>query len=117
MTNQPIDQAVQEPVQNIQNQSQPIQGQSQTSGNNDAGVILNPPHGEPGHDCAVKVGDPLPSQSRNNTTQQQSSPVQMNATPVIPSNNSNSQGTVAINPPHGEPGHDCTIAVGAPLNK
>jgi len=32
---------------------------------NQTGVIgnglakINPPHGQPGHDCAVKVGDPL----------------------------------------------------------
>lgn len=112
VTNQQTEQAVQEPVQNTQIQSQqPIQSQSQTPSNNNAGVILNPPHGEPGHSCAVNVGDPLPSQAQNNNTQQPSNPVQINTSP------SNTQGSVAaINPPHGEPGHDCTVPVGAPLN-
>lgn len=26
-------------------------------------------------------------------------------------------GAIAYNPPHGQPGHDCSIAVGAPLNR
>lgn len=56
-------------------------------------VTLNPPHGQPGHSCAIPVGQPL---TKNN-----------NATPT---NNGN------VNPPHGQPGHRCDIAVGAPLN-
>ena len=110
-TDQQISQPVQDQTQHMQ--SQPVQNQMEM--NNNTGVVLNPPHGQPGHDCAVNVGDPLPSQSQNTGAQQQSSPVQINATSP---NNVNSQGSgVAINPPHGEPGHDCAVAVGAPLNK
>ena len=64
-------------------------------------VTINPPHGEPGHDCAVKVGDPLPSSSNS-------------AAPVF--NNPQNNGSVKLNPPHGQPGHDCAVKVGDPLN-
>ncbi|WP_304237241.1 hypothetical protein [Jiulongibacter sediminis] len=53
-------------------------------------VKLNPAHGQPGHDCSVAVGAPLPS---SGTT----------------------ASSVKINPAHGQPGHDCSVAVGAPL--
>ncbi|MGO3182493.1 MAG: hypothetical protein ACTIJ9_06635 [Aequorivita sp.] len=32
------------------------------------------------------------------------------------SNNAGSTGDIAMNPPHGQPGHSCKIPVGAPLN-
>ena len=37
---------------------------------------------------------------------------------VVPANNANTNNsaTGAVNPPHGQPGHRCDIAVGAPLN-
>src|SRR5690606_34408873 len=28
-----------------------------------AAVVLNPPHGQPGHDCAIPVGEPLNGQA------------------------------------------------------
>lgn len=62
-------------------------------------VALNPPHGQPGHDCNIEVGAPL----INSPTSQ---PV-MRMMPQ-PSNQ-------RINPPHGEPGHDCNVQVGSPL--
>ncbi len=40
-------------------------------------------------------------------------PVEQKSTSIIPVNANQSQ---ALNPAHGEPGHDCAIAVGAPLN-
>lgn len=63
---------------------------------------MNPPHGQPGHDCAVAVGAPL-----------------NNSSPVINSGSSSPvlQTASGMNPPHGQKGHDCAIAVGAPLNK
>ena len=75
-------------------------------------VKLNPAHGQPGHDCAIPVGAPLNGTASNtpaptSTTPQQSttvSPVRINQTPTV-------------NPPHGEPGHDCAVPVGAPLNQ
>lgn len=62
---------------------------------------LNPPHGEPGHDCAIAVGASLNSIPMPNS---------------LNMNNSNGIENVNLNPAHGEPGHDCAIAVGDPLN-
>ena len=78
-------------------------------------AALNPEHGKPGHRCDIAVGAPLNS-SQNSPPQQiqpttptlvQSSPAIL---PILPSTTSG-----RINPPHGEPGHDCAIAVGQPL--
>jgi hypothetical protein len=84
---------------------------------------LNPPHGQPGHDCAIAVGAPLKSTkaSAPAPTQVQvaapvSSPIESRPVAVptaAPSNNLNAN--VKINPAHGQPGHDCAVAVGAPL--
>ncbi|PWH81554.1 hypothetical protein [Brumimicrobium oceani] len=76
------------------------------TGSNGGSITLNPPHGEPGHDCAVKVGDPLPSSSKNLAPSNNGAPI----------NNSPMNSPVKLNPPHGEPGHDCAVKVGAPLN-
>ncbi|RYM33063.1 hypothetical protein ERX46_13510 [Brumimicrobium glaciale] len=65
------------------------------------GVGTNPPHGEPGHDCAIAVGAPL-------------SPNPRIASPEIINPQSTKSGN--LNPPHGEPGHDCAVEVGKPLN-
>ena len=74
---------------------------------------MNPPHGQPNHRCDIAVGAPLnskPAAATNPTpvnTQQQ---VTMKEVP-------NTQKTLpGMNPPHGEAGHRCDIAVGAPLN-
>lgn len=77
---------------------------------------LNPAHGQPGHRCDLAVGAPLnsaPAQGQTTTTQ--TAPVNAGQQQVV---------TVAapakvakgMNPPHGQPGHRCDIAVGAPLN-
>jgi hypothetical protein len=63
-------------------------------------VAVNPPHGQPGHTCAIPVGAPLssaPADAKVTTA---------SATDIR-------QG---MNPAHGQPGHRCDIAVGAPLN-
>lgn len=75
--------------------SEPAMNQQyQNQLNDTANVALNPPHGEPGHDCAIPVGAPLGSSPQTNT-----------------------QVAEGTNPPHGQPGHDCSIPVGAPLNQ
>ncbi len=61
---------------------------------------LNPPHGEPGHDCAVPVGAPLNSG---------------NTAPAVAPSSQPANANAKLNPPHGEPGHDCAVPVGAPL--
>ena len=83
--------------------------------NNSSTVALNPPHGQPGHDCAIPVGGPL----NGNTKITPQSPVPP-ATPVLTTPPqvlpfSNSNNSVALNPPHGQPGHNCAIPVGQPL--
>ena len=85
--------------------------------NNDAGVTLNPQHGQPGHRCDIAVGAPLNTPVINSSIQPTITPT---VTPsntatqkVIPNSNT---ATVTLNPKHGEPGHRCDIAVGAPLN-
>jgi hypothetical protein len=78
---------------------------------------MNPAHGQPGHRCDISVGAPLNSKpaAQNNV------PATVSTTPAqAPVNVSTptAQQTVApgMNPAHGQPGHRCDIAVGAPLN-
>lgn len=93
---------------------------------------MNPPHGEPGHRCDISVGAPLTSApnptakptatngSANITPTQ--SPVQN--TPLVPALQNSAITPTAkpaasftgkVNPAHGQPGHDCKVAVGQPL--
>jgi len=65
----------------------------QATEENNGQVMINPPHGQPGHRCDIPVGQPLTATTASNTNEQ-----------------------VMINPPHGEPGHRCDIPVGQPLN-
>ena len=73
---------------------------------------MNPPHGQPNHRCDIAVGAPL------------NSPIPKSVTPpVSTTTNTPAQNTTGktvtpsgMNPPHGEPGHRCDIAVGASLN-
>jgi hypothetical protein len=89
-------------------------------GGGQAGVRLNPPHGEPGHVCEIPVGQPLDG----------STPGAQDRSITIPANGGGdnagitispqmaqpaAQGSGRINPPHGEPGHVCEIPVGEPL--
>lgn len=93
----------------------------------DANGPLNPPHGQPGHRCDISVGAPLNSAP----AAQQGGPQMIDMTPgnnagatapqlTMPATTTPAQpqagGTGALNPAHGQPGHRCDIAVGAPLN-
>lgn len=107
--------------------SDPLIG-SDSSGvlNNDAGVTLNPQHGQPGHRCDIAVGAPLNTPAINSSIQPTITPtitptVTPSATPsntepqkVVPLLNT---ATANLNPQHGQPGHRCDIAVGAPLKQ
>ncbi|HTM65196.1 MAG TPA: hypothetical protein VL093_02670 [Flavipsychrobacter sp.] len=87
--------------------------QTATQGSSQAAktvAAINPPHGQPGHDCAVAVGAPLNSSAGNQAPQAQQ-PTTTPAQSSTPAGN----GSARINPPHGQPGHDCDVAVGAPL--
>lgn len=80
---------------------------------------INPAHGQPGHRCDIEVGAPLnsaaPAQVTQTTTQTQTAP-----TTTVVTNTATAQPTTTtakgMNPPHGQKGHRCDIAVGAPLN-
>lgn len=76
---------------------------------------MNPPHGQPGHRCDISVGAPLNSKPVAPAAAQ---PTVVNAQPQVtmkevPTTTKTAPG---MNPPHGEAGHRCDIAVGAPLN-
>jgi hypothetical protein len=87
-----------------------------------AGVKLNPPHGEPGHICEIAVGAPLPQVGELPEPVQE---IPDRPTPVMPTSTSilnqpiNTSVPVGpkpqFNPPHGQPWHTCDLEVGAPL--
>jgi len=104
---------------------------------------LNPAHGQPNHRCDIAVGAPLssppgpnaqaapasgtvqlPNNQQGAVTQQVqfqdgttgSTPNSIMSTPA-PSTGATTSTAPGMNPPHGQPGHDCSIAVGAPLKK
>jgi len=87
---------------------------------------LNPAHGQPGHRCDIAVGAPLDSKpvTQPVTVTQPGTTVPSDAikpTPIVTPAEPVKTGTTTttapgMNPPHGEPGHRCDIAVGAPLN-
>lgn len=89
----------------------PTQSEVQPTDNPKTTAALNPAHGEEGHRCDIPVGAPLDQAASTNTAQQRPqasgnvSPVRTNASSETP----------AKNPPHGQPGHDCTKPVGADL--
>jgi hypothetical protein len=89
----------------------------QGSGSSTAG--LNPPHGQPGHDCSVAVGAPLKGGAGGAaTTQPMIQPTTAAPAISLPANNTTGNTSGAkLNPPHGQPGHDCSVEVGKPLKQ
>ncbi len=101
------------------NQGQPMPA-TVTPGMGSLTAGLNPEHGQPNHRCDIPVGAPLssPAPATPAATQapvSNAAPTVIQPTmtqPVMPA------GGVAsgkINPPHGDPGHSCSVAVGAML--
>lgn len=82
---------------------------------------MNPPHGQPGHRCDIAVGAPLSSAPKAATPGNitVNPPKQGTATIVPPPQGTTTPVKTApgMNPPHGQPGHRCDIAVGQPLPK
>lgn len=79
---------------------------------------MNPPHGQPNHRCDIAVGAPLNSPPGQAPAAQPQ--VQPQAQPLVQpqpavKNTATTVTAPGMNPPHGEPGHRCEIAVGAPL--
>ncbi|MBA3899771.1 MAG: hypothetical protein H0X62_06100 [Bacteroidetes bacterium] len=89
---------------------------------------LNPPHGEPGHRCEIEVGAPLnsePTQPKMDITAQPEASnnrpgptvqPEISTAPINMPTAPKAQAGAKLNPAHGEPGHDCAVAVGAPLS-
>ena len=92
---------------------------------------MNPAHGQPGHRCDIAVGAPLSSPPGKTPAQpamtinpsQPNQSVKMtptaSGTPALlqPTASATPAATApGMNPAHGQPGHRCDIAVGAPLN-
>lgn len=96
---------------------------------------LNPAHGQPGHRCDIAVGASLNSTPQSKaTTPTTATATNTNKTlnpslfPNYSFTNTDSTKTAtpqlqydstgaALNPAHGQPGHDCSISVGKPLKK
>jgi hypothetical protein len=89
---------------------------------------MNPPHGQPNHRCDIPVGAPLNSKpaaaAASATTPAASSGViskNITVQPPVPAllstSAANTQTPEGMNPPHGQAGHRCDIAVGASLPK
>lgn len=81
--------------------------------NTTATGALNPEHGMPGHRCEIAVGAPLSSAPAITTGNAQPTINTTAPATTIPA----LSGSGKLNPAHGQPGHDCAIAVGQPLNK
>lgn len=96
-----------------------------TPTNSTASAKLNPSHGQPGHRCDIAVGAPLnsPASTPAPTTNTPAVPLSPLPSPVksdsaqVPLVRDSSGNLVRLNPAHGQPGHDCSIAVGKPLKQ
>src|SRR6185295_7805201 len=84
-----------------------------TTNSTKTGVKLNPAHGQPGHRCDLAVGVPL--DSKPEVIEVPMKPADGTNTPVVV-NTAPAKVAPGMNPSHGQPGHRCDIAVGAPLN-
>ena len=109
-------------------QQQPVQqtAQQSTATPTKTAPGMNPPHGQPGHRCEIPVGAPLNSKPAANKQQQTTQVVNQKPVekPVMNVNSNNGAATIVgtttppgMNPPHGQEGHRCDVAVGAPLPK
>jgi hypothetical protein len=97
----------------------PLPNSTSTSGATTGGE-LNPAHGQAGHRCDLAVGAPLnssvPAKANSNTVtvpKIKDKPTVTNTTPTAPTTPT----PEGMNPPHGQAGHRCDIAVGAALPK
>ena len=110
----------------------PIDNQQPRANIDQSGI--NPAHGKPGHRCDIPVGAPLNSPPGKNPAAQVKAPAATPATTITTTNTispATTAGAPAIlktnpvatptapgmNPAHGQEGHRCDIAVGAPLPK
>jgi hypothetical protein len=106
---------------NVNLQQPPASMPQNMVADNKTGAAVNPPHGQPGHVCGTPpagatttTAAPQNVQTATTTpTQIKTAPQQINnIKPAVVANTGNGK----INPAHGQPGHRCEIAAGAPLN-
>lgn len=84
---------------------------------------MNPEHGQPGHRCDIPVGTPLstPAGGNQNVVPTQTTSTSGSNQPFLvndaakAASNGASATSGNVNPPHGQPGHRCDIAVGSPM--
>lgn len=124
------------PAQTVQvnaNQPNMVTTKTVTAAPVKVGKGMNPSHGQPGHRCDIPVGAPLNSPVAKPvaaTPPAQGGTIEKSFTVTPPANNAvpallSTENTNAkpvktadgTNPVHGQPGHRCDIAVGAPLPK
>ena len=108
-------------------QQQAVQQQAQQTTQTQTAPGMNPPHGQTGHRCEIPVGAPLnskPAEKKQPQTITQVVNQKPAEKPVMNINSNNGSTTIAgsttapgMNPPHGQEGHRCDVAVGAPLPK
>jgi hypothetical protein len=79
-------------------------------------VRKNPPHGQPGHRHDLPDGAPLPVKNTTSSTISATNTNNASLSSLTGQPDSIASRSVAVNPPHGQPGHSCAIAVGAPLS-
>lgn len=96
--------------------SAPVEAQAPVAG---TGAVAdpNPPHGEPGHRCEIPVGASLsgtPPSSGPVDQMPAKQPITLPQTSAQPAAGASST-PPGMNPPHGQPGHDCAVPVGSPL--
>ena len=92
----------------------PVTGEAETEATTNAeegDLKVNPAHGLPGHRCELPVGAPLTASAGSTPNPTPTS--QLPSTSVSPIRLDQSP---TVNPPHGEPGHDCSVPVGAKLD-
>ncbi len=98
---------------------QPIEIPPATDAPPAATAQINPPHGEPGHRCEIPVGAPLdgsaPSAPAASTVTIPANGTTASPVMAAPTASPATGSTGKINPPHGQPGHDCAVPVGSPL--
>ncbi|KMQ69975.1 hypothetical protein ACM39_02750 [Chryseobacterium sp. FH2] len=70
---------------------------------------MNPPHGQPGHRCDIPVGQPL--NSKPDSAPQPAQTIAQNTPTPAPTPEPTGP-KPELNPPHGEPWHNCSIKVG-----
>jgi copper chaperone CopZ len=91
---------------------------TKTAPADNSNLIYNPAHGEAGHDCSIAVGALLKKNPQPAAVKVQPQPQSQTVTatqPVVATEKTSSK-SEKLNPAHGQPGHDCAVAVGAPLS-